>query len=254
MINECKYTCVIFFLMCLQFTYAANIKVRHFSELTNDLSCRTELVKDINDVPCAIVKVVNADASFSFEGNIVKKVFKAGEIWLYVSPGIKRITIKHGSSTLRYDFPVRIDYAVYELSLRSQEDYNKAGAIATSVFVPGVGQMAFKNDYLKGSLILATEAASIAAIVVCNSKQNSLKTKANMAIEAEDKVNFMKTSDNYGTARNIMIGVAAGIYLYNVLDVILAPKKAPRNQIAFHPYVDSVLAENVYGINMIVKF
>lgn len=247
-------TLIVCVLFSVQLLYAASIKVKHFAELPRDISNRTELVKDINDEPCAIIKVIGADASFTFEGSIVKKVFKSGEIWLYVSPGIKRITIKHSSNTLRYDFPMQIEYAVYELALLSQEDFNKAGAIATSCFIPGVGQMAFKNDYVKGSLILVTEAASITSIVVCDIQQRSFKSKANMAIEAEDKISLMKTSDNFGTARNIMCGVAAGIYLYNILDVILAKPRQSRRSIALNPYIDNINSDYVYGVNVAVKF
>ena len=248
------YACAICLVLFAQMTFAASIKVKHFAELSRDISNRTEMVKDINDEPCAIVKVVGADASFSFEGAIVKKVYKSGEIWLYVSPGIKRITIKHGSNTLRYDFPAPIEYSVYELALRTQEDLNKAGAIATSCFIPGVGQMAFKNDYLKGSLILVTELGSIAALVACDVQQRSFKTQANMATTADEKISLMKTSDNYGTARNIMIGVAAGIYLYNVLDVILAKPRPSRRDIAINPYIENINSTNYYGVNVAVKF
>lgn len=248
------YACVICLVLFAQMAFAASIKVKHFAELSRDISNRTEMVKDINDEPCAIVKVVGADASFSFEGAIVKKVYKSGEIWLYVSPGIKRITIKHGSNTLRYDFPAPIEYSVYELALRTQEDFNKAGAIATSCFVPGVGQMAFKNDYVKGSLILATELGAIGAIVGCNSQQHSFKSKADLAISAEDKINYMRTSDNYGTARNIMIGVAAGIYLYNILDVILAKPRPSRNSFAVNPYIENINSINYYGLNVAINF
>ena len=248
------YACAICLVLFAQMTFAASIKVKHFAELSRDISNRTEMVKDINDEPCAIVKVVGADASFSFEGAIVKKVYKSGEIWLYVSPGIKRITIKHGSNTLRYDFPAPIEYSVYELALRTQEDFNKARAIATSCFIPGVGQMAFKNDYLKGSLILVTELGSIAALVACDVQQRSFKTQANMATTADEKISLMKTSDNYGTARNIMIGVAAGIYLYNVLDVILAKPRPSRKSIAVNPYIENINSSNYYGVNVAVKF
>ena len=247
-------TIMICIILGAQMSFAASIKIKHFRELTQDLSNRTEVKKDINDVPCAIIKVVNADASYVFEGAIVDKVYKAGEIWLYVSPGIKRLTIKHGSAALRYEFPEHVDYAVYELALKSAEDSYKAGAIATSFFVPGVGQMAFKNDYLKGSLILVTELGSIAALVACDVQQRSFKTQANMATTADEKISLMKTADNYGTARNIMIGVAAGIYLYNVLDVILAKPRPSRNAIAVNPYIENINSVNYYGVNVAVKF
>ena len=67
------YACAICLVLFAQMTFAASIKVKHFAELSRDISNRTELVKDINDEPCAIVKVVGADASFTFEGNIVNR-------------------------------------------------------------------------------------------------------------------------------------------------------------------------------------
>lgn len=245
---------VIFLTICCQVSFAANIKIKHFRELTQDLSNRTEVKRDINDVPCAIIKVINGDASFVFEGAIVDKVYKAGEIWLYVSPGIKRITIKHGSAALRYEFPVHVDYAVYELALKSAEDSNKVGAIATSFFLPGVGQMAFKNDKLKGGLILGGEVLSIGGVVGCALMQNSYRDKANLAIEATDKIDLMKKSDNCGTARNVMIGVVAAIWAYNFIDVIVAPKKGKIETIALSPYIDVTPQSNVYGVNMAIKF
>ena len=75
-----------------------------------------------------------------------------------------------------------------------------------------------------------------------------------MATTADEKISLMKTSDNYGTARNILIGVAAGIYLYNVLDVILAKPRPSRRDIAINPYIDNFNSTNYYGVNFAVKF
>ena len=238
-----------------QITFAASIKVKHFAELSSDIKHRTEVVRDGDNNPCALIKVIGADASYKFDNTyLVKTIYKQGETWLYMAVGAKSLTIKQGSKSLKYEFPVKIEYMTYELALLSQEDFNKAGAIATSCFIPGVGQMAFKDDYLKGSLILVTELGSIAAIVACNSLQLSFKKKSDMATTAEDKVNYMKTSDNYGTARNIMIGVAAGIYLYNVLDIILAKPRPSRKAIAVNPYIENINSINYYGVNVAVKF
>ena len=107
---------------------------------------------------------------------------------------------------------------------------------------------------MKGSLILVSELGSIAALVACDVQQRSFKTQANMATTADEKISLMKTSDNYGTARNILIGVAAGIYLYNVLDVILAKPRPSRRDIAINPYIDNFNSTNYYGVNLAVKF
>lgn len=232
---------------------AVNVKVKAFKKLGPDVDMDQVYhpVKDTRGDRCALIKVFNADASYTF-GNSKAVRPHGREMWVYVAQETEWITINHNGQQIKYSFEPAED-CVYILTLYAQEDYNKAGAIATSCFVPGMGQIAFKRDYVKGSLILATEAASIAAIVVCNSQQYSYKDKSDRAITADDKVNYMKKSDNYGTARNIMIGVAAGIYVYNILDVILARPKASKGRIALAPYMESLSTSNAYGVNVAVK-
>lgn len=253
--NKCfRFLSLLLFLVLSHVMQAGNIKVKSFKQLQPDVDMDNVYypVKDSQGDRCALIKVFNADNSYSFSN--VKKVVPHGrEIWVYVTIGTTFINIEHQGDILTYSFKSAED-GVYILALYSQSDYNKAGAIATSCFVPGVGQMAFKNDYLKGSLILVTELGSIAALVACDVQQRSFKTQANMATTADEKISLMKTSDNYGTARNIMIGVAAGIYLYNVLDVILAKPRPSRNAIAVNPYIENINSVNYYGVNVAVKF
>jgi hypothetical protein len=77
---------------------------------------------DVNGEKCAIIKVrsniegIRFDANLGIEGN---PVFEEGEVWLYISPGERRIKLmREGFITMDYNLPVRIEEAsVYVLEL-----------------------------------------------------------------------------------------------------------------------------------------
>ena len=104
----------------------SQIEVSSFRLLENDLTANTyaTMVKDQNGEVAALIKVVTSESGFVFDGGmvgIVKTKQEAGEIWVYVPHGIKRITIRHPKfGVLRdYYFPVAIEKArTYELVLK----------------------------------------------------------------------------------------------------------------------------------------
>ena len=70
------------------------VTVKTFKELMSDLSARTNRRYDLNDEPCALVKVQYPKAGATFEGSIVGDAeYKNGEYWVYVSKGTKRIRV-----------------------------------------------------------------------------------------------------------------------------------------------------------------
>ena len=235
--------------LCAQNT----LQVTSFNELGLDLSHRTQPCEDINGNPCALVKVVNASGGCVFEGDIAKKESKSGEIWLYIPTGTKRITIKRKSKTLRFDFPEKIEYATYELTLQDEKEYRKGAAFITSAVIPGLGQTAFKRSYGKGIAIMVGEVASLGGMLVMDNMRSDYVSKSNMASNAEDKIDFMKQADIYGTARNICFGAAVALYIYNVVDVIAAParKKKSSDLISFQPYID---LNNNMGVSLALNF
>lgn len=112
------------FLLVLVFNLTAEISVKSFRRLDNDLDARvTAPIKDQNGAWCAIIKVVTTQTGFSFDNGmigIVKTENKSSEIWVYVPFGTKRLTIMHPKlGQLRdYILPESIDKAtVYELVL-----------------------------------------------------------------------------------------------------------------------------------------
>lgn len=126
--------CIVIFLLTFFTTFLfADIGVKSFRKLENDLTARIDAPKrDQNGDLCAIIKVVTTQTGFTWEPDglgIVSAESKAGEYWLYIPFGAKRLTIKHPQLGVLRDFfyPVAIEKAtVYEMILTT-------GRVITSV-------------------------------------------------------------------------------------------------------------------------
>ena len=86
--------------------------------------------------------------------------------------------------------------------------------------VPGWAQL-YKGSTAKGLAILAAEAAAIGGVIFTENEratyESKMRSQPNFARQYKTKV------DNYETARNCCIGAAAAIYVYNLIDAIVAP-------------------------------
>lgn len=73
------------------------LQVVSFELLQSDISARTKQVLDINDVPCALVKIqVLTEDKISFKGMLVGDVqMYLNEYWAYLAEGSKKITVSH---------------------------------------------------------------------------------------------------------------------------------------------------------------
>lgn len=109
------------FLFC-SFIYAQDLKVKSFERLDRDLMARTNERLDLNDVPCAIVRVSVANAKdFVFEGNVIGDViYRPGEAIVYMTDRSRNVTIKSDKfGSLKFDFPERLQkQVVYKLNLK----------------------------------------------------------------------------------------------------------------------------------------
>ena len=96
--------------------------VPSFRTLEKDLLARTQPRLDLNEVPCAIVRVSAADIeSYTFEGNIIGEViYQSGEALVYMTNGTRNITIKSNKfGMLKFDFPQKLEkQVVYKLDLK----------------------------------------------------------------------------------------------------------------------------------------
>ena len=111
-----------FLLLCLGFVQAQELKVSAFQRLDRDLLARTQERLDLNDVPCAIVRVSVANAKkYTFEGNVIGDViYKPGEAIVYMAQGSRNIAIKSDEfGSLMYEFAQKLEkQVVYKLALK----------------------------------------------------------------------------------------------------------------------------------------
>ena len=107
------------------FVMAQDISVESFRLLDKDMMAITSGTQkyDQNGDAAALIRVVTTETGFVFEtgsAGIVEVEEKVGEIWVYVSYGIKRLTIMHKElGVLRdYNIPISIQKArTYEMKL-----------------------------------------------------------------------------------------------------------------------------------------
>ncbi|MBQ7622777.1 MAG: SUMF1/EgtB/PvdO family nonheme iron enzyme [Bacteroidales bacterium] len=71
-----------------------------------DISAVKYEVKDLNGIPCALIKLGLVLKDVTFEGSIVKSEYKDGEWWLYMVEGATWLNVKSKKYLpLRYEFP-----------------------------------------------------------------------------------------------------------------------------------------------------
>lgn len=109
--------------MLLLSTYLqAQELIPSFKVLEKDLMARTHPRLDLNDVPCAIVRVSAKDIdAYTFEGNIIGDViYQSGEALVYMTKGSRTITIKSNRfGMMKFDFPEKLEkQVVYKLDLK----------------------------------------------------------------------------------------------------------------------------------------
>lgn len=106
---------------------AQTMSVAGFEERPMDMDARvTHPVTDPNGQTCALIKVETTQTGFGFDTGVIQVVKteqKIGEVWVYVQPRVKKITIMHqGYEPVRdYYFPTGAlkEATVYLLKLRT---------------------------------------------------------------------------------------------------------------------------------------
>ncbi len=109
------------FMLLSTFLYGQEL-VPTFKMMEKDLLARTQPRLDLNEVPCAIVRVSAADIdTYTFEGNIIGDViYQSGEALVYMTKGSRNITIKSNKfGMIRYEFGMKLEkQVVYKLDLK----------------------------------------------------------------------------------------------------------------------------------------
>ena len=134
----------VFFSLLAISSYAQEIKLKSFSVAERDLLARTHERLDLEEEPCAAVRVTVPKANqFRFEGNVVgEPIYSPGEIIVYMPAGSNTLTVKSEEyGTLKVDFPMKLKKQVtYRLQLQLELSEDKK--IRTLVMpVAGIGEV-----------------------------------------------------------------------------------------------------------------
>lgn len=91
-----------------------------------------------------------------------------------------------------------------------------------SMIIPGWGQF-HKGANLKGGLILGGTAVLAGGIVFTENQRAGYVRRIHQTHDINLIRSYQTKRDNFATSRNICIGAAAALYLYNLIDAIAAP-------------------------------
>jgi hypothetical protein len=114
----------LFFLILIAWSYtfchAQKLSVESFELAPSDLSASTNERLDLNEKPCALVKVRVALPGAEFDGFCIGDIeYNSGEYWVYMIEGSNRLTLKHGSL-----LPLEVEFADYGIEgLKARHTY-----------------------------------------------------------------------------------------------------------------------------------
>ena len=103
---------VLGFIFCLLIslgTFAQKLSVESFSLAATDISAQTQPRKDLNDAPCALVKVQFVGDILNVKGNVILPLLKEDyETWVYLTHGSRQMQV-----TAKNYLPLMIKFADY---------------------------------------------------------------------------------------------------------------------------------------------
>ena len=95
----------------------------------------------------------------------------------------------------------------------------RPGAWGLLSIIPGGAQM-YKGDIAKGSFFLTTGIAATGGIVLCEATRQAYAAK--MVQQPQYALQYSTRANNWETGRNVCVGVAAGLWLWNLIDAFTA--------------------------------
>lgn len=187
----------------------------------------------------------NYQMTYTIEGQTINIGFrKADEYWEYIS-------YPNGDRVYRC-------YSLYALAQTAQtarldeltftRKYGGRGLVR-SLIVPGWGQM-YKGSTAKGVSILGGEVLLVGGIIVAENMRASYQNKW----KQQKNENYLTKVDNCETIRNVCIGAAAALYVYNLVDALVANGRkrtvvGKKGSILLAPTVDKEYAGMALSLN-----
>lgn len=91
-----------------------------------------------------------------------------------------------------------------------------------SMIIPGWGQF-YKGSTAKGAMFLGGTAALAGGMVYCQSRITNSRNLAAQTYNPEHLRIYSRRISNFSTARNVCIGAVAALYIWNLVDAVVAP-------------------------------
>ena len=152
--------------------------------------------------------------SLSLEFNKIRMYYKQiDEYWVYKN-GTYILKSLYATSTSKNTPP---QFATE----RFTQKYGVSG-FWRSLIIPGWGQF-HKGAYGKGGLILGGTAVLVGGIVFSEGQRADYAKRMKQTHDINSIRAYQTKQDNFATARNICIGAAGALYIYNLIDAIAAP-------------------------------
>ena len=129
-----------------------DLTVRSMTADSYDVSASTYRRLDMNNVPCALVKVRLTVANAQFEGNVIQPVeYKTGEYWVYMTEGSQVLLVKHAQY-----LPLMIRFSDYGIKrLQSLTTY------VVTLVLPSYGNSQNMDDGMRYLAMKVSPANSI---------------------------------------------------------------------------------------------
>ena len=185
----------------------------------------TEIIRRRDRATGASAKVVNGQVTTSDE--LVVKSRVLDEYIEHLSNGQYNVyiltqTAKHPDNVFE---PVTVTDE-YDFSARS--------------LVPGMQQF-YKGQTFKGVAFITAEVASIGGIIFYESKRSYFSNLAKIETNARRKITHIDNANTMQTTRNIFIGAAAAVYVWNIVDALVTKgaKRVNVHDLALTPYAAS---------------
>ena len=245
--------------------FAQSLEVASFVSAPNQYG--GEFVKDLNNQPCALIKVQIVDKKVSFDGDVRKFEEKGqNEWWVWIWEGAKYLTIKSDSF-----LPYKVIFAEHDIKLVGHQTYilrlvqtPKDTAIIyqtasypniLSYLVPGLGQIELGNKPEGYATIIGETLLLGGGIVSSISANNQLKVMRDVDVSLE---NYMSAKSKYNTLRaiNVTCYVAAvALYGFHIYRVYHLSKQARRKEYAsFTPIIMNTGESMSFGLCMNINF
>ena len=91
-----------------------------------------------------------------------------------------------------------------------------------SMIIPGWGQI-YKGSTAKGCTILGATALCAVGIVVADNQRTDYVKKISHTHDASLIKTYRTKRDHWATGRNVCIGAVSALYIYNLIDALVAP-------------------------------